>query len=134
MICGYCLQTLSPEGRKDRKFCSSECSRLYAKQKWRDANPKTEKSVIATGAIAEINQLRAINHLLREGYMIYRALYAGMPYALVAVNPETENIIRVEVVTGSYTPTGTLTHAKRDSSKFDMLMVVTHKNVHVIAS
>ena len=131
MICRYCLTPLSPEGRKDRKYCDKECAQAAAKEKWRKANPKTAESVIATGAIAEINQLRAISHLLKHGYLVYRALYAGMPCALIAVDTLLGNMIRVEVVSGSYTPGGALTHAKRDASKFDMLLVVTPKDVHV---
>lgn len=130
MQCLECLGPIEGEGRKDRKFCTKACSQENQRKKWRAANPKTANAMVATGAIAELNQQRVIADLVHKQYMVYRALYQGMPYSLIATTEGA--IVRVETVTGTYTTSGNLSYPKRDTSKFDVLAVVTAKAIHYI--
>lgn len=136
-ICAECKGEIENPGRKDRRFCTLECSRAFMRKKWRLANPKSDGAVLTTAAVAEANALRVISLLMAKGYLIYRAFYHGMPYALIACDPvhigrsiEDAGVYRIEVVGGSNTVSGKLMHPKRNDNEFDVLAIVTTEAVH----
>lgn len=124
--CKDCGATLTG-GRKDRCFCDKDCASSYQKKQWRALNPKSPLGQLATGTVAEVNEMRVAIDLLSRGYEVYRAAFQGMPCDLMVRQSgaeNTEDFYRIEVTTGTFTPKGTLAHPARDTTKFDVLAVV----------
>jgi hypothetical protein len=114
-------------GRPNRRFCDSACQRAYHSAAWRLANPKSPRAALKTSAVAERNVLLVSMDLLKrwEGAQLYRALFPGQDTDLIVMHRNFPGIAhRIEVVTGSRTAKGKVTHAKRDEAKFDVLAVV----------
>lgn len=131
-VCAECKGEIENPGRKDRRFCTPECSRAFMRKKWRLANPKSDGAVLTTAAVAEVNELRVITWLLEKGLLVYRAFHHGMPYSLISCDPkyagyviDDAGVYRIEVVGGFNTVSGKLSHPKRDTGKFDVLAIVT---------
>lgn len=116
-------------GRKGRKFCHKDCAANYQKKQWRLLNPKSPLGQLATGTVAEVNEMRVAIDLLSRGYEVYRAAFQGMPCDLLICGKNTwvypgNEPQRVEVTTGTFTSKGTLAHPTRDETKYDVLAVV----------
>lgn len=125
-LCAYCQQELPP-GRPNRKFCNAQHQRLYHSARWHAVNPKSAKGSLVTGAVAHRNVLRVVLDLAEHMpyVQLYRAEFAAQDCDLIAVDwglPFT--MWRIEVVTAHRTISGSLQHAKRDASKYDVLAMV----------
>lgn len=124
--CLWCKNELPVDAKSNRKFCTINCAREYAKKEWRERNPKSPLGEMAKGTIAEANEMRVAIDLLKRGCEVYRAAFQGMPCDMLVLKPETGlgPIYRVEVTTGNYAPNGKLSHPTRDNANYDVLAVV----------
>ena len=140
MTCKYCDKPFPADAKSNRRFCNKVCAGAFAKELWRQQNPKSALGTIATGTKAEINEMRVAIDLLEKGYEVYRAAFQGMPCdLLVRMGRETygadaeplflTTILRVEVTTGNKSPNGTVAHPKRDAAAYDMLAVVVGSEI-----
>ena len=122
-LCKQCGHPLEG-GRSNRKFCNKICAGEYAKRQWRERNPASPLGKLATGTIAEVNEMRVAIDLLSRGYEVYRAAFQGMPCDMYIMKGSKDIGQRIEVTTGNFTSNATLSHPTRDPSKYDVLAVV----------
>lgn len=111
------------------KYCSKRCrDRAKARRaidKYRDKNPVGLGRNNTTGAISE---LRVAVDLLAKGYNVFRALSPSCPCDLVILN--NNDILRVEVTTGKYSPSGIIQYPSHNPELYDILAVVSHDRIH----
>ena len=127
MTCKYCDKPFPADAKSNRRFCNKVCASAFAKESWRQQNPKSALGTIATGTKAEVNEMRVAIDLLEKGYEVYRAAFQGMPCDLIARQFGVYQ--RVEVTTGNKSPNGTVAHPKRDAATYDMLAVVVGNEI-----
>ena len=129
MKCKRCDKALPEHSKSNRKFCGKVCASEFAKEQWRQQNPKSALGQVATGTKAEVNEMRVAIDLLEKGYEVYRAAFQGMPCDLICRPNATWNWQRVEVTTGNKSPNGSVAHPKRDPETYDMLAVVVGNEI-----
>ena len=137
MTCKYCDKPFPADAKSNRRFCNKVCAGAFAKESWRQQNPKSVLGTIATGTKAEVNEMRVAIDLLEKGYEVYRAAFQGMPCDFLIRGPSgvpgytlrVNEAIRVEVTTGNKSPNGTVAHPKRDAATYDMLAVVVGSEI-----
>lgn len=129
----YCVVCKSPlihnKFGHPSKYCSQSCrdkaKARKAMGKYHDKNPVGLGRNNTTGAISE---LRVAVDLLVRGYNVFRALSPSCPCDLVILN--NNNILRVEVTTGKYSPSGIVQYPPHNPELYDMLAVVLHDGIH----
>ena len=99
-LCVQCGKKL--EGGKT-KYCSTECYRANAHDKYVGFNPFKGKTSATTGAISE---LRVAVDLLVKGYDVFRALSPNCPCDLAVL--KNNKLLRIEVRTAHKSTTGKL--------------------------
>jgi len=120
--CAVCGSLLT-EAKKRRhcKFCSRECRLEDTKRRWRSANPGMSRSFTSAtrGAISE---LRVCVDLMERGFPVFRALSSSCSCDLGLL--QDHKLLRIEVTTGSYSPSGAVMRPGKDKAKFEILAIV----------
>ena len=129
MTCKYCDKPFPADAKSNRRFCNKVCAGAFAKELWRQQNPKSALGTIATGTKAEVNEMRVAIDFLEQGYEVYRAAFQGMPCDLLVRSNANYKWQRVEVTTGNKSPNGSVAHPKRDEATYDILAVVVGNEI-----
>lgn len=140
-LCARCGEPIPPErlhpGSKGRpvKYCSRRCG-------WRQQNgPRTinrgfrlispgilegvDDARLATATVGSAQQLRAAADLMLRGLEVFLPLTSTTSCDLLALNPDTKEVKRVEVRSGRTNGTTTLAYKKNaKSGKTDLYAVV----------
>lgn len=130
--CDWCSKPLPDDAKSNRRFCNRHCASDYAKKQWREKNPKSPMGRLATGTVAEVNEMRVAIDLLRRGCNVYRAAFQGMPSDMLVYPKGWLTPLRIEVTSGNFTTKGKLAHPNRDGAQFDVLAVVVGDDIHYI--
>lgn len=120
MRCLTCNKKL-PENkvRRNAKFCNSLCRGELTKIKYRSMNDRYN---LATGTIGTIGELKVSIDLLIKGYEVFRALSPSCSCDLAIL--KNNELKRIEVRTGSYTPTGKIMFTKKLTHKIDHFAII----------
>lgn len=129
--CAQCAKQIYG-GRKDRKYCDKTCAQAFAKQAWREKNPKSPLAAQATGAVAEANEMLVAIDLLQRGYEVFRSAFPAQSCDMLIKGGNEDPLshpLRIEVTSGNYTASGTLVHPERNPSNFDVMAVVANGKI-----
>lgn len=135
MNCKECFADLPIDAKSNRKFCDKHCASEYAKKEWRERNPKSPLTQLATNTVAEANEMKVAIDLLVKGWQVYRAAFPGMLCDMLIYSPnavryeEDSGMRRVEVTSGNYAANGTLSHPIRTPANYDVLAIVTPSKI-----
>ena len=84
--------------------------------------PRVPRGTLANGTLGAMRELVVCADLLSRGFDVFRAVSPSCSFDLVA--HRSGRLYRVEVSTGFARPDGSISHSKRDTSRFDLLGLV----------
>ena len=122
-LCKSCNNPI-PEKRINRFgviYCSNKCRKSVEKEKYRLIN--TFSSILPTGTIGAIHELKVCTDLLIKGYEVFRSLSQSCSCDVAIL--KSKKLLRVEITTGYYTNSKKVSYPPHDLSKYDLLAVVT---------
>jgi len=126
--CEGCGTKMDRHERKNKKFCSVECRKRFAKNGYK---PIVKVGpAVSTGVRGAINELLVCADLMNRGYSVFRSvsqscscdLIVMMPNVLLPVQQQT--FLRVEVTTATRTRKGEAVFAPHDPDAYDLLALV----------
>ena len=127
----YCVicESLLSRGKKGErtpsKYCSQRCRSLARIRLYRKENPKSLLSATIIGSIAEY---RVIIDLLSKGYNVFRATSPDCSCDLAILKDNI--LLRIEVTTGKYTPTGKIFYPAHNPDNYDIIASVLHDQIY----
>lgn len=118
VICGHSLDPGKKGQRGAAKFCSQRCRVMNASRKYRELNPVPS---VPAGKVGAISEYRVVVDLLDKGYDVFRACSSTCSCDLALL--KGNKLLRIEVTTGRYGPSGNITYAPH-TNEFDVFAIV----------
>jgi hypothetical protein len=113
------------EPKTNKVYCSDACGAEYRNNNFYTANQRLPIKIksATTGAAHE---LVVCVDLMKRGWHVFRAQSPSCPCDLIAMNDN--QLLRIEVTTGTIVKHGIAFPKKKDSYIFDFIAVVTHNH------
>jgi hypothetical protein len=125
--CVRCGKKIEGKHASLKKFCTRQCSIKDMNEKYNAQNPPIltlSGKCLDSQQVGTIGELVVIIDLMKKGYHVYRNIVHSSYCDLAVVNGKT--LLRVEVKTGFYSPTGLLCYPSCDKKdRYDHLAVWT---------
>lgn len=104
------------------------CDRFCANRHKKSLNPNKG---MASGHVGAMNEMKTCCDLIKRGFEVFRSVSPANGVDLVIID-ENKKTLRVEVTTGRYLPSGAITYTTHDNEKYDIIAVVTDKEIKYI--
>ena len=125
--CVFCkceINSCTQIGQK--KFCSSKCRRALRKETYQKMNPRPLINPNKTGVLSE---MLVCCDLIKRNCDVYRQLASNSCDLAIIYK---DKFLKVEVTTGYLHPSGNITNASKDRSKFDVLAIVVNGSISYV--
>ena len=125
MNCKKCGNPLSQwRIKRHALYCSDECKSSDYADKYRKSNPRINRDRNVVGVVSEH---RVIVDLLNKGYEIFKAISPASSCDLAVLHGG--KLLRVEVTTAHYSPTGKMAYSRHKRDNFDLMAIVLHDKI-----